>query len=91
MIMDQLMFCVVFTTGAKLCLILPSRDVKSCLISALAGRGNGPKCWKTLWFDFFVGAQQCSCSQTKKIGKLRFALAGIFTIPEPYKTVLGYV
>ena len=36
-------------------------------VSALAGRGNGPKCWKTLWFKFFVCAQQCSCSQSMKI------------------------
>ena len=51
-------------------------------LSALAGRGNGPKCWKTLWFKFFV-SQTC---EDNGLPRGRFEAKNGTTYPHlPYK------
>ena len=52
MIMDQLMFRVLFTTGAKLCLVLPSRDVKAASYQLLLEEEMVPNAGKYFGFDF---------------------------------------
>ena len=52
MIMDQLMFRVLFTTGAKLCLVLPSRDVKAASYQLLLEEEMVPNAGKYFGLNF---------------------------------------
>ena len=96
--MDQFMFWELSTMVTKQCLVVLTRNVKTPSYQLLLKEKMVPNVGKQFDGNFFVGAQQCSCSQNMKIpaipgksGNYSFASASTFAIPELYKTLLGHV